>query len=208
MAFIGMRHVVAATIATETPGAALTYDAGMVVGKAIQGNLTWDRNDNPLYADDAIAENDNGATGGSIELVTDDLLDVVRAYLLGDEAISVGTGTSATTEYESTDEPAPYVGFGYMRVRVKNGVTSYQAVWYHKAQFGETNENAQTKGQTIEWQTPTINGRIMAVRIDETLKNMYRRRATFDTLAAAVAWVNGKANIGTTTQETPTQGTP
>lgn len=199
MAFIGMRHVVAATIATETPGAALTYDAGMVVGKAIQGNLTWDRNDNPLYADDAIAENDNGATGGSIELVTDDLLDVVRAYLLGDEAISVGTGTSATTEYESTDEPAPYVGFGYMRVRVKNGVTSYQAVWYHKAQFGETNENAQTKGQTIEWQTPTLTGRIMGVNDNANGKIRFRRRATFDTAAAAMAWLDAKAGITATT---------
>ena len=195
MAFIGMRHVVAAKIATETPGAALTYSAGMVVGKAIQGNLTWDRNDNPLYADDAIAENDNGATGGSIELVTDDLLDTVRAYLLGDEAISVGTGTSATTEYESTDEPAPYVGFGYMRVRVKNGVTSYQAVWYHKAQFGETTENAQTKGETIEWQTPTLTGRIMGVNDNANGQIRFRRRATFETAAAAIAWLDAKAGI-------------
>lgn len=195
MAFIGMRHVVAAKIATETPGAALTYSAGMVVGKAIQGNLTWDRNDNPLYADDAIAENDNGATGGSIELVTDDLLDTVRAYLLGDEEITIGTSPNTTTEYESTDEPAPYVGFGYMRVRVKNGVTSYQAVWYHKAQFGETTENAQTKGQTIEWQTPTLTGRIMGVNDNAAGQIRFRRRATFETAAAAIAWLDDKAGI-------------
>lgn len=195
MAFIGMRHVVAAKIATETPGAALTYSAGMVVGKAIQGNLTWNRNDNPLDADDAIAENDNGATGGSIDLVTDDLLDAVRAYLLGDEEITVGTSPNTTTEYESTDEPAPYVGFGYMRVRMKNGVTSYQAVWYHKAQFGETNENAQTKGQTIEWQTPTLTGRIMGVNDNAAGKIRFRRRANFDTAAAAIDWLDDKAGI-------------
>ena len=195
MAFIGMRHVVAAKIATETPGSALTYSAGMVVGKAIQGNLTWDRNDNPLYADDAIAENDNGATGGSIELITDDLLDTVRAYLLGDEAITVGTGTSVTTEYESTEDPAPYVGFGYMRVRVKGGETSYQAVWYHKAQFGESNENAQTKGQTIEWQTPTLTGKIMGVNDNASGQIRFRRRATFETAAAAIAWLDSKAGI-------------
>lgn len=195
MAFIGMRHVVAAKVATETPGQALTYDAGMVVGKAIQGNLTWNRNDNPLYADDAIAENDNGATGGSIELGTDDLLDAVRAYLLGDEKVTVGTSPNTTTEYETTDEPAPYVGCGYVRVRIKNGVTSYQAVWYHKVQFGETTENAQTKGQTIEWQTPTITGRIMGVQNDASGTIRFRRRATFETLAAAVAWLDDKAGI-------------
>ena len=195
MAMIGMQHVVAAKVATETPGSALTYSAGMVVGKAIQGNLTWNRNDNPLYADDAMAENDNGATGGTIELGTDDLLDAVRAYLLGDEAITVGTGTNTTTEYETTGEAAPYVGFGYIRVRVKGGVTSYQAVWYHKAQFGETTENAQTKGQTIEWQTPTLTGRIMGVNDNGAGQIRFRRRATFETLSAAVSWLNGKAGI-------------
>ena len=197
MAFIGMRHVVAAKVATETAGQALTYNAGMVVAKAIQGNLTWNRNDNPLYADDAIAENDNGATGGSIELGVDDLLDTVRAYLMGDEAVTVGTGSAATTEYETTDEPAPYVGFGYIRVRLKGSVTSYQALWYHKAQFAENSEQAQTKGDTITWQTPTLTGRIMGVQNDASGKIRYRRRATFETLADAVAWLNAKAGITT-----------
>lgn len=82
-----------------------------------------------------------------------------------------------------------------MRVRVKNGVTSYQAVWYHKAQFGETTENAQTKGQTIEWQTPTLTGRIMGVNDNADGKIRFRRRATFDTAAAAMAWLDAKAGI-------------
>ena len=192
---IGMRHVVVAKVATETTGQALTYSAGMVAAKAIAGNLTWNRNDNPLYADDSIAENDNGATGGTLELNVDDLMDAVRAYMMGDEAVTVGTGSAATTEYETTDQPAPYVGLGYMRVRVKDGATSYQAVWYHKAQFAENNENAQTKGDTITWQTPTLNGRIMGVQNDASGKIRYRRRATFDTAAAAVAWLDAKAGV-------------
>ena len=77
MAFVGMLHPVAATIATEAEGAAITYNAGMVIGKAIQGNVTWNRPDNPLYADDATAEDDNGLTGGSIELGVDDLTDAI-----------------------------------------------------------------------------------------------------------------------------------
>lgn len=202
MAFIGMRHVVAAKVATEVEGQALTYSAGMVVGKAIQGNLTWNRADNPLYADDAIAENDNGATGGSIEIGTDDLLDEVRAYLLGDEDITSGTSPNITHEYESTDEPAPYVGFGYIRVRLKGGVTTYQAVWYHKAQFAENTENAQTKGETIEWQTPTVTGRIMGVHNDSSGKTRFRRRASFSTLSAALTWLDTKAGISAQTSTT------
>lgn len=191
MAIIGMRHVVAAKINTETPGQAITYDDGMVIGKAIQGNITWNRPDNPLYADDAVAENDNGITDGNIELGVDDISDVARAYMLGDEAVTVGTAT----EYEDTDEPAPYVGFGYIRVRMKNNVISYQAVWCHKAQFGQDNESTTTKGQNIEWQTPVLNGRIMGVQTDASGKIRYRRRATFDTEAAAVDWLDEKAGI-------------
>ena len=56
MAMVGMLHPVAAKIATEVEGQALTYDAGMVVGKAISANITFNRNDNPLYADDAVAD--------------------------------------------------------------------------------------------------------------------------------------------------------
>lgn len=195
MAIIGMRHVVVAKVTTETPGQAIVYGAGMVAGKAIQGNVSWERPDNPLYADDAIAENDNGITGGTLELGMDDVLDEVRAYMLGDEAITSGSGDTATTEYEETDKPAPYVGVGYMRVRMKNNVVSYQAVWVHKAQFGIQQENTQTKGQQIEWQTPVLNGRIMGVQTDATGTIRFRRRANFATEAAAAAWLDAKAGI-------------
>lgn len=194
MAFVGMLHPVAATIATEREGAAITYNKGMVIGKAIQGNVTWNRPDNPLYADDALTEDDNGIVGGSIELGVDDIADEVRAYILGLEA-SGTPGAGEPQVYEMTEEPAPYVGFGYIRVRRKNGETSYQALWYHKALFGETDESAQTKGESIEWQTPTLTGRLMGVRNDSTGKAKFRQHATFDTLSAALTWLNGKAGI-------------
>jgi hypothetical protein len=68
MAFIGMRHVVVAKVATHSAGSEPTYSAGMVAGKAITGNLTINRNNNPLYADDVIAEDDNGITSMELEL--------------------------------------------------------------------------------------------------------------------------------------------
>ena len=194
MAFVGMLHPVAATIATEAEGAAITYNAGMVIGKAIQGNVTWNRPDNPLYADDATAEDDNGLTGGSIELGVDDLTDAVRAYMLGlQEAGTPGAGEPQI--YDLTEDAAPYVGFGYIRVRRKNGVTSYQGLWYHKAMFGENSEAAQTKGESIEWQTPTLTGRLFGVRNDATGKAKFRQQGTFDTLEAALTWLDGKAGI-------------
>jgi len=192
MAYIGLRHPVMAKITAETYGSAITYAAGMVIAKAIGANITWNRPDNPLYADDAISENDNGVTGGSVELNVDDLADEARAYALGLEKVG------STDAYSLTDKAAPYVGFGYIRVRRKSGVTSYQGFWYHKAQFGENSENAATKGESIEWGTPTLNGTIMGVVTDNTGVVRFREQQMFETEAAAIAWLEGKANISGT----------
>lgn len=192
MALIGMQHVVAATISSETAGTALTYAAGMVIGKAVSATLNWERNDNPLYADDAMAENDNGITGGTIELTVDDLADGAKEYLYG---LSKTAATGQPTVYHHGDAATPYVGIGYIRVRRKAGVTNYEGYWIHKAQVAEDSESAQTKGQTIEWQTPTLNGRIFGVQPDSTLKIMFYDHASFDTLSAAVTWLDGLAGV-------------
>ena len=95
MAFIGMRHVVVAKVASHTDGSEPTYTAGMVAGKAISGNLTITRNNNPLRADDDIAENDNGITDMTLDLGTDDLLEDVQAYMGMLKSKTTGTGDDA-----------------------------------------------------------------------------------------------------------------
>lgn len=193
MAFIGLRYPVAAPITAETEGAEPTYGAGFVVGKAIQANLTITRNNNPLYGDDAIAEDDNGITGMSLELGVDDLEDEVRANLMGDVVVQGENGAPAV--YYETGNSAPNVGFGYIRVRRRHGVTSYQALFIHKITFGQTSENAQTKGESIEWQTPTITGRAAGLMLNNVNYISFRKRALFTTFAAAQAWLRTQANI-------------
>lgn len=190
MAYVGLRHPVVSLVHTEVAGQALTYDAGMVMGKAISANITWTRNENPLYADDVIAEQDNSITGGSIEFNADDLTNEVRAYALGLRQVG-GVGDV----YEDNGASAPYVGFGYIRVRRKAGETTYEAFWIHKVIFGEGTENATTKGETIEWQTPTLTGSIMGVYDDASGVPKFRLRKVCQTEAAAVAWLDGQAGI-------------
>lgn len=190
MAIIGMRHVVAAPLSAESGSADPTYGTGLVVGKAIQGNVSWDRADNPLYADDVLAESDNAVTGGTVEIGVDDLENAARVTLLG--AVKLG---STGDIYETTDDAAPYVGVGYIRVRRKGGVTSFQGIWYYKVQFSESNENTNTKGQNIEWQTPTLSGKILGIKNDSSGKYKFRRFGQFATEAAALEWLNGLAHI-------------
>lgn len=192
MATIGIRHLVVAKIKTEVEGSAITYDPGMIMGEPIEANVTISRSDNPLYAGDREVENENGITGISTELNVDDLSDEVRAYMLGDMVVS-GTGNASV--YRETDDPAPYVGYGYIRVKKKAGVRSYKAFWNHKAQFSYNSESTRTKGETVEWQTPTVVGRGQGVFLDDTGKIAWRDRQTFETEAAAAAWLDGKAGI-------------
>lgn len=194
MAFIGLRYPVAALVATEVAGSDLTYSSGFVVGKAVSASITKNHNTNPLYADDAVAEMDNGITGMTIEFGVDDITDAVRADLLGLVAVSSGT-PSALDHYDETDAAAPYVGFGFIRVRRKGGSTTYQGVWCHKVQFGEDSESSQTKGENIEWQTPTLTGTVFGVQNDNTGAIKYREIKPFDTAAAAQTWLNSKAGI-------------
>lgn len=189
MSIIGLRLAVAAKIQDYTPGSPITYTGGKVIAKAIAANVTWNRIDNPLYADDEIAENDNGITGGQISVNIDDLADEDAATLFG------LVKNADTDEYTETDAAAPYVGYGYIRVKVKGGAKSYQAMWIHRTQFGMNSENSQTKGQQITWQTPELVGEIMGAQIDNTGATSYRTRYTAATYEAAKTWLFGKAGI-------------
>ena len=118
---------------------------------------------------------------------------VVIAGLL--EKKTTGTGTAAVDTYYDTDAAAYDVGVGYIRVRRKNGVTKYQALWVYDTLFSITSENAQTKGEQIEWQTPTATGRCKALNVDNSGKLKFRKRQLFDTEAAAASYLNGLAGI-------------
>ena len=198
MAFIGMRHVVIAKVSAHTPGTEPTYGNGMVAGKAITGNLTINRNNNPLYADDVIAEDDNGITSMELELGLDDLLEDVQEYMGLLEKKTTGTGTSAVDTYYDTDKSADDVGVGYIRVRRKNGATKYQALWIYNTLFSIESENSQTKGENIEWNTPTVNGRCFGMEIDSTGDLTYRKIRNFDSESEAASWLNGLANYSGT----------
>lgn len=207
MAKIGLKYPVAAEITAEPVGSAPTYDTGFVIGKAVSANKNITSNDNPLYGDDAIAENDTSFQQGTLELnVTDFGTDSttslsIQAQMLGHTVVTTGTGSDAVTSMvKKAGDNAPNLGVGYYKTKLLNNVKMYEATWLYKVKFQLPSEQANTKGQNIEWQTSSITGRIMALSNDE---DTYEETAIFDTEAKAIAWLNSKANIGTTEQTTP-----
>lgn len=191
MAFVGLLYAVAAPIQTEADGQAITYGKGQVIGGMMTAEISYTRNSNPLYADDRVMEEDNSITGGTIKMGVDDVNDDARVMMLGD----VKEGDAGEEVYHETGESAPYVGTGYIRVRRRDNKTNYIAYWVHKAIFGIGTESAKTKGQNIEWQTPTLEGSIMGVKNNAALQTRFRERRTFTKESEARAWLNKKVGI-------------
>lgn len=193
---VGMMHPVFAPVSAYTPGTSITYGTGMVVAEAVSASLSWERSDGRFYGDDTQLDSDNGVLSYTIDFEPTGLTDAVRAALLGE--------TVASTEYTVNNKAAPEGGFGYVRVMRATGAGgvvgySYEGWWFYKLRFGVNSEETRTKERSIEWRTPTLQGVGDGISLDSTGVLAFAVHKTFDTLAGAIAYVNGKANVTATT---------
>lgn len=192
---IGLRHPCIAPITAETTGSMPTYGAGMVIGTAVSADLQWTKQDNNFYSDDHITENDNSVTKGTMRFGLAHLLLQYGVTLFGVNKVAGQNGNP--DEYIETGAPAPYVGFGYIRVLRINNQNVFRACLLIKTQFGLPNETGNTKGENITWQNPTIEGTVFGTYIDSSGEASFRRQAEFTSYAAAEAWLHSKLNITT-----------
>lgn len=188
MAAIGMRHLVFAPFAeNQTEGELPTYGSGMKLGRAVSSNVTLQRNESELYADDVLAESDDSITGGTVDMVVAEILDEVGAVAFGSKK------DADTEEYSDSDTASPYIGMGYMREMKYQGKSTFKATWFYKVQLNAAEDVAQTKGENVSFQTQRVTGKLLGVAMaDGTTK--FRAWKTFNTAAEATAWLNTKAN--------------
>lgn len=190
MAYIGMKNVLLAKLKTETKGQPCVYENGMVFGKAINADVSFTKAQTDLYADDGAAESDNSITGGNVTLGIDDIPDEALT-MLGYKKVGEGT----TAEYIKTSESSDYVGLGFTRTRVLQGIRSHEAIWLYKLQLGLESLNAQTKGQQMQWQTPTLSGTLMSVQNDADLTTNWHAFKRFENEADAVSYLKNLAGM-------------
>ena len=191
MAHIGMKYPVAAPWKEGN-----TYEKGFVVGKSINFTGTPNKNDVELYADDEVAETDKSVKDWGTSLGVDDLSLKVQADILGHTYTEATEDVGESIEV-GTDDVAPYFGMGFYKRRRKNNITSFTAIWLYKVQHSEPTENAETKGDTVNFQTATIEGKAypVSVTVDGKTKMSIGQKAVFDDEAKAKAWLNKMANI-------------
>ena len=191
---VGMMYPVFAPISAHTDGSMPTYGTGFVIQEARNATVNREYQNNPLYGDDRIVDDDNGMTGLTISFEPTGLSDDDRKKLLGEEESEV-TGISGQWV---SDNETPWGGFGYIRKMRLNGTKKFEAWLTLKIKFQEETMTTSTKEGSITWNTPTLNGRAAGLYVDSSDKLRFQLHETFDTIAAAKAWLNTRLNVSTT----------
>lgn len=181
MAKTGLKHFVYGKPNADYSG----YTGGRVLG-AIQCNVGITNNDVKLNVDDGVKETDKSFASGTIDIITDDLMDEDKAEMLGHEV----NEESGEVIYNSSDVP-PELGFGFCGQVSRNNKKMYRAVFLLRVQFSEPSDENDTKGDTVEFKTQSISGSVY------TLKDgRYKEEKTFMTEEEAIAWLDEKVGYG------------
>ena len=187
MATTGLEYIVCAPY-LESGGKA-SYGEGIVVTKAIKADLAVNLNEAILYADNAVDEAVKEFKDGKLTINGSYLENEARAMLFGHEI----SGEPGKEELIARgDDSGAYVGTGFFATVMRNNVQSYRAIWLPKVKYGVPGESLETKADSIKFGTPTIEGTIMT-----DIEGVWKIEALHTTRAAAIDWLNDKANITT-----------
>lgn len=177
MAKIGLRNFLFGILTEESDGTA-SYGVKVKPAKAISCSVDITNNEAKLFADDALAESDTSFQSGTVTLGIDNEDNTVMATLLG-HALANGEIVRSATD------TAPYVGLGRIVTKMVNGVYKYKVEFLHKVKFAEPSQEDNTKGETLEFSTSTIEGQISALA-----DGRWSTAKTFNTMADAQAYLD------------------
>ena len=169
MATIGLDKLYYAKI-TEAANGEESYEKPVQLAKAMSADLSVELAEATLYADDGAAEIVKEFKSGKLTLGVDDIGSTVASDLTGSTIDANGVIVST-----SEDGGTPVaVGF---RAKKANG--KYRYFWLYRVKFGIPAANMATKGDSITFSTPTIEGTIMRRnKADGVGKHPWKAEAT------------------------------
>lgn len=181
MAYIGLARPAIARYSEA--GGEVRYSDGIRYGKAIKIQIDPHYEDVSDYNDINDTDDDQEFAYADISLNTDETPEEAEEMMFGHEA-SGGTVVSRDTDRSG------YVGVG-IRVRsVIRGRVRYTAIWIHKAKFQDGSGDHETKGDSIDYKTPEIDGKAVP-----DIDGKWRTKKVFDTAEEADAWIDAAAGI-------------
>ena len=183
MATIGLDKLYYAKIPEDDNGNE-TYGTPIQLAKAISADLSVELNEATLYADDGQAEAVKEFKSGTISLGVDDIGQSVAADLVGATVDNNGVLVSGG------EDAASPVAIGF---RAKRANGKYKYYWLYRVLFGVPATNLATKGDSITFSTPTIEGTIFRRnKLDGQNKHPWKAEITETASNAGVvaSWYN------------------
>ena len=151
MATIGLDKLYYAKITEDTKGDE-TYETPLPLAKAMSAELSVELAEATLYADDGAAEIIKEFKNGTLSLGIDDIGVAIASDLTG---ASIDENKVLISSSEDGGDPVA-IGF---RAKKANG--KYRYFWLYRVKFGIPATNLTTKGDSITFSTPTIEGTIL-----------------------------------------------
>lgn len=169
MATIGLDKLYYAAITEGTNGEE-TYGTPAQLAKAISADLSVELAEATLYADDGASEIVKEFKSGTLSLGVDDIGTETAAALTG---ISVDSNNVVISASEDGGTPVA-IGF---RAKKSNG--KYKYYWFYRVKFGIPATSFATKGDSITFSTPTIEGTVLRRnKADTTGKHPWKAEVT------------------------------
>lgn len=177
--------------ATLTNGVLTGYGGVKTMGKAISATFEpADAADNPLYANNGIAERDaSGGAGGTLSVTLDQLDRTAMGDLFGlTAATSVVSGVTGTGFDFTGNELSAPVGVAFVKWnQINNDRANYQAVIFSYVMFSPSSESYQTLGESVDWQTPELSGIVSGGAVTGTFP--WKKVYDFATQEAAIQFI-------------------
>ena len=153
---------------TVTQGA-VTYTDCQKMARGVSVAVAPESSDNNnFYADNIVAESDSGTfTGGTATFTVDGLLQDAEKLIQG-----LPTADADGFLNYDDDQASPYLGVGFIIETMSDGVRYWTPVVLTKVVAGQIETNAETEGESIDWQTQEIPFTIFK---DDSAKHRWKR---------------------------------
>lgn len=184
MAKIGLKNFRFGILTEQLDGSA-TYGVGQKPAKAISCTVDISNNDVKLYADDALAESDTSFQSGTVTIGIDDEDDLMVATLLGHQIVGGEMVRNST-------DVAPYVGLGRIVTKMVGGSYKYKVEFLNKVKFSEPSQENNTKGESLEFGTSTLEGQVATLANGD-----WSKTKTFNTMDEAQDYLDSFFGAGT-----------
>jgi phi13 family phage major tail protein len=155
---IGLSNVVVAELLTDEIGSPATYEAPVRIPGAMTANVNPNTSTETLFADDGPYETATTIGGITLSLNVADLDLATQAKLFGH------TMTAEGVLIRKSGDTPPWVAVGFKSLK-SNG--KYRYTWLAKGKFGLPEQNNETKGDSVSFQTPTTEGSFVKRETDD-----------------------------------------